>query len=525
MVGMLEDQVRDACGIVAAAWVGGPDVDALASRDAAALIPGMLIDMQNRGQLAAGLSSYHPERRQIIRTHKGLGPVHEALGMADRDGHLATMSWLAGTMAIGHNRYSTAGADDLTYAQPFERLHGKPFKWFAFCFNGQITNHRMLAERLEQKLGYHLIHADSDTEIFMHFLAVEQRGQRPRDWCAAFGRIARVVDGAWSMALLSAAGDLVVARDPTGIKPLCWGRHQGFALFASESVALQNLGVREIHDIEPGTMIQVHGGRIRERRFARRRRPTHCFFEWIYFANVASTIDGRSVYQARANLGRALARLEDEPVSPGDIVVPVPDTSKAAGDAFAFALGIPSIEGLVRNRYLGRTFIESNDRATKVRRKFMALRGILEGKRVFLVDDSIVRSTTLAYLIKYIRDEGRAAEVHVRIACPPIMSPCFYGIDMSTIGELFAPRHLRGPLPGGLLPREVRRAMAEAIGADSLIYLPSQQVANCIGLPGRQLCMACVTGRYPTAAGQRLGATSQADYRAGRRGSRPAVTC
>ena len=181
-------------------------------------------------------------------------------------------------------------------------------------------------------------------------------------------------------------------------------------------------------------------------------------------------------------MGKALADVEEEQIGDDHIVVPVPDTSKAAGDAFAFQLGIPSIEGLVRNRYVGRTFIEGDGRAAMVRRKFTALRGILEGKKVFIVDDSIVRSTTLAYLIDYIREEGRAAEIHIRIACPPIMAPCFYGIDMSTIGELYAPRFIDEAVEG-VLPVEVRQSMAAQLGADSLQYLAPSTIGECIGLP------------------------------------------
>ena len=181
--------------------------------------------------------------------------------------------------------------------------------------------------------------------------------------------------------------------------------------------------------------------------------------------------------------------------------------------------GIPSIEGLVRNRYVGRTFIESEDRAAMVRRKFTALRGILEGKKIFLVDDSIVRSTTLAYLIDYIREEGRAAEIHVRISCPPIMAPCFYGIDMSTIGELFAPRFDGVPIKTDRWMR-CAQPMAKTLGADSLQYLPPAKIAEAIGKPINNLCMACVTAQYPTECGRHLYAQAEERYRLGKEGSR-----
>lgn len=514
------DAIHEECGIAAAIDLGPAAEGALPGQDgnAVRLLPGMLMDIQNRGQLAAGITSYDPGRAQVLRTHKALGSVQKAFALDNKLAGVELLAHLAGAAGIGHTRYSTCGKDDVAYAQPLERPHGKLFKWFSFCFNGNVANHRELQTHLVDDLGYHLLRPDSDTELFMHYLAFAQRGAKAKPWAAVFKRLVRVVDGAWSMCFLSAAGELVVARDPTGLKPLCWGRLGRYVLFASESIALQNLGVREIADVEPGTLVRVAAGEIHHERFAPPRQRSHCFFEWVYFANVASVLDGRSVYQARSNLGKALAAIEEEAVGPDHLVVPVPDTSKAAGDAFAYTLGIPSIEGLVRNRYVGRTFIESDDRAALVRRKFTALRGILEGKKIFLVDDSIVRSTTLGYLIDYIRTEGRAAEIHVRIACPPIMSPCFYGIDMSTIGELFAPRFAGQVIKNRPLPREVRQEMAKALGADSLQYLPPSSIPEAIGRPREELCMACVTKEYPTRCGRRLYQQAVERHKRGERG-------
>ena len=236
---------------------------------------------------------------------------------------------------------------------------------------------------------------------------------------------------------------MLVARDPLGVKPLCYALEGPLFAAASESVALLNLGfaAESIKSLLPGQAITICDGEFTVERFANSPRQAHCFFEWIYFANVASTMDGRSVYLSRKALGEELARLETAPIDEDTIVVPVPDTSKAAADAMAFRLGVPSLEGLIRNRYTGRTFIEgSNNRKRKAESKYTPLREVLEGKRVLLVEDSIVRSTTMKVLLKRIRDAGRAREIHVRVACPPIIAPCFYGIDMSTINELFAPR-------------------------------------------------------------------------------------
>src|SRR5206468_5641300 len=225
---------------------------------------------------------------------------------------------------------------------------------------------------------------------------------------------------------------------------------------------------------------------------------------WIYFANVASTLDERSVYLTRAALGKELARQEQVlarvPLDPDTIVVPVPDTGKAAADAMAFTLGLPSVEGLIRNRYVGRTFIEGQNRAERVQLKYTPLREVLHGKRVLLVEDTIVRSTTMKALLHDLRERGGAREVHVRVACPPIVAPCFYGIDMSTVRELFAPKFMKGSRPTD----EEQAAMAAELGADSLYYLPVEAIARCIGYSSDRLCRACVTGSYPTPTGERL---------------------
>ncbi|HYO25384.1 MAG TPA: amidophosphoribosyltransferase, partial [Lacipirellulaceae bacterium] len=238
-------------------------------------------------------------------------------------------------------------------------------------------------------------------------------------------------------------------------------------------------------------------------------KPAHCYFEWIYFANVASTIDDRNVYLARKSLGEELARQETVPKGDDLIVVPVPDTSKAAADSMAFALGVPSLEGLIRNRYAGRTFIESGaNREAKAASKYTPLRDVLQGRRILLVEDSIVRSTTMRVLISKIRELGRAKEIHVRVACPPIVAPCFYGIDMSRIRELFAPPFVARGLP----TEEMYAEMAAELGADSLRYLPVESIARAIGKPASQLCQACITGDYPTPWGQQLYQVALTNY-------------
>jgi len=305
---------------------------------------------------------------------------------------------------------------------------------------------------------------------------------------------------------LNAMGEMIVCRDPLGIRPVCWAVDGGVFGAASESVALQNLGFRDVQSLRPGELVHVKPGSCRVHRFAPSAGTAHCFFEWIYFANVASTLDDRSVYLSRTKLGRELAAQERRLGILGDIddgntiVCPVPDTAKAAADGMAYALKLPSLEGLMRNRYVGRTFIEAAKRGDKVRLKFTPLREVLEGKRVILVEDSIVRSTTLTNLLGFLKERGGAKEVHVRVACPPIVAPCFYGIDMSEVTQLFAPRHMKADVP----TRAEQARMAEVLGATSLAYLPLDAIARCIELPENRLCRACITGQYPTPKGEEL---------------------
>jgi len=234
--------------------------------------------------------------------------------------------------------------------------------------------------------------------------------------------------------------------------------------------------------------------------FAERTQRAHCFFEWIYFANVASTLDNRSVYLSRKALGEELAVQETLVPDEDTVVIPVPDTAKAAADAMAYKLGVPCLEGLIRNRYVGRTFIESTNRGDKARMKYTPVPEVLKRKRGLVVEDTIVRSTTMKALVSQLRDRGGAREVHVRVACPPIIGPCFYGIDMSTVKELFAPKYLDGEP----LTPEIENQMAADLGADTLRYLPIEAIARCVGIPSSSLCQACINTEYPTPAGRQM---------------------
>jgi len=479
----------------------------------------MLLDLQNRGQLAAGFATYSPFRQQLIDAHKDVGTVAEVFHTSKRDKFMELMTEYAGRAAIGHVRYATCGHDDRSYAQPFERHHIKKHKWFSFAFNGQLTNYGNLRETLLND-GNTYLARETDTEIIMHYICAALSPQEEPDLSEVCKSLAALFDGAYNLVFLNALGEMFIARDPLGFKPLCYAMEGSLFAAASESVALFNLGfsAENIKNIEPGQIVIVNDKGIRFERFAEKTNYAHCFFEWIYFANVASVIDGRGVYLARKNLGAELARQElelgDITIDEDTVVVPVPDTSKAAADSMAYSLKIPSVEGLIRNRYSGRTFIEGGEsRWRKAETKYTPLRDVLEGKKVLLVEDSIVRSTTMRVLLKRIRELGHTKEIHVRAACPPIVAPCFYGVDMSTYSELFVPQYMEGaPLEGWKITREIENRMAADLGADSVRYLPIDSVARAIGLAPDQLCQACITGKYPTIWGNKLAQEAFDDY-------------
>lgn len=502
-------ELHHECGIAAIYHLPGGQASPLASlkgpEQVSRLMPRMLLDLQNRGQLAAGMSSFNPMREKLLDTYKQIGTVIEAFRLNHQAKNESLMKDYAGRAAIGHVRYATCGANDRSYAQPFERHHGCKWKWFAFAFNGQLANFAELRNQLLTQTDYHLTR-NIDTEVIMHYLSHElsQYGDERPDLFEVFRNLSRLFDGAYNIVFLNALGDMVVLRDPKGFRPLCIAQDGPLFAAASESVALLNLGFQKVESLEPGEMILIQDGQIRRKQIAAKAPSSHCFFEWIYFANVASTLDDRSVYLTRSNLGQELAAQERQlalvPLDRDTIVVPVPDTGKAAADSMAFELGLKSVEGLIRNRYIGRTFIEGQNRIERVQLKYTPLREVMEGKRVLLIEDTIVRSTTMKALLADLRKRGGAREIHVRIACPPIIAPCFYGIDMSTVKELFAPRFMKGTR----ITEAEQAAMAAELGADSLFYLPLESVAKSIGLDADRLCRACITGKYPTPTGERL---------------------
>jgi amidophosphoribosyltransferase len=476
----------------------------------------ILLNLQNRGQLSAGVTTFNAKRPQLINTYRNIGTVNEVFRTSNFEKSMNIFKQYSGSKGIGHVRYATCGANERSYAQPFERHHGRKYKWFSFCFNGNLANYGELKAELLKKKDYHMV-LDNDTEIIMHYLAREFMGSSKPKMDQVFGNLSKRFDGSYNMAFINAFGDLVVSRDPLGNRPLAYAIKDGELFAASESNALVNCGAHNYKSLDPGKMIEVENGSIEIKQYAKPERIAHCMFEWVYFANVGSVIDNKSVYITRTNLGKELAKLETEDITKDHIVVPVPDTAKASGDSMAYELGIPAKEGLIRNRFVGRTFIEGVSRGDKVANKYTAIKEILKGKKVLLVDDSIVRGTTTKQLVRYLKNVGGAKEVHVRVSCPAIIGPCFYGIDMSSISELLVPSYLEKSHMADEITEKACKKIAKDLGADSLIYNTVEGLIKSIGLPKNRLCLACLNGDYPTQCGRKLYCQALKNYSSGKK--------
>ena len=498
------EEVKEECGIAAVQLKKA--VSEFPVGGAAEPLYRLLLQQQNRGQLSAGITTFNPQRPQLINTYRDVGLVNEVFRSSNEPKFRAIMEKFSGTSGIGQTRYATFGKDTKSYAQPFERKHGRKWKWFSFAFNGNIANYAELRRELEEKSFHFQLH--SDTEVIMHHLAYGLRGEKKTELVDVFGQLAESFDGAYNIVFVNADGDIAVARDAFGIRPLNIAQSDEMIAAASESSALSNIHLENIQTVQPGEMIQISpNGGMEKKRFAKRNGTAHCMFEWVYFANVASEIDGKSVYEVRYRLGKELSKLEKEKITEEHIVVPVPDTARAAADAFGYELGIPVKEGLLRNRFVGRTFIESNNRMEKAKAKYAINKSVLQGKKVFLVEDSIVRGTTTKTIVDFIKKVGKAKEVHVRVSCPPIRFPCFYGIDMSTVSELIISRHAKSFDRGILdVSEETEKSIAKEIGADSVIYQKLDGLVKAIGFENgeRKLCLGCLTGKYPTPKGNEL---------------------
>ncbi len=512
------DDVHDECGIAAVQINQGRS----STEKGLFYLYKLMLNLQNRGQLSAGVTTYNKSRPQLLSTYKDIGSVNEVFKTSDRYKSIELFRRYAGNKGIGHVRYATCGPDDQTGAQPFERIHGRKWKWFSIGFNGQIANYRELRQVLLNKAEYHIVQ-NVDTEIIQHYLSrILNRSEKQPELSSVFEELSTQFDGAYNIAFINAMGEIVVTRDPNGFRPLNYGALPGAHLVGSESNALDNCGVPEtkIKPVEPGKLVYLHDGKMEVKRYTKAGQPSLCMFEYVYFSNVSSNFDDIGVYRSRVRLGQELAKLETEDMTPDHIVVPVPDTAKAAGDAFAYELGIPSKEGLIRNRYVGRTFIEGVSRQDKISNKYSVIRRVVKGKKVLLVDDSLVRGATSRQIVRYIKKEGGAKEVHLRLSCPPIVGPCFYGIDMSTIGELLAPRYMKDPSNFTEINEEVCKRIANDLGADSVIYNTIPGLVRSLKKSESDLCLGCLTSKYPTPHGKKLYQQALKEFKEGKKGKR-----
>ncbi|UCD94948.1 MAG: amidophosphoribosyltransferase [Candidatus Zixiibacteriota bacterium] len=423
-----------------------------------------LYSLQHRGQESAGIVT---SGNGAVHIYKGMGEVNEVFAPRNR------INELKGNIAVGHTRYSTTGASSLTNIQPL--LITNRSRKLAVAHNGNLTNSFQLRQKLENAGS--IFQTTSDTELFLHLAALSKK----RTW---FNRICDAltqVEGAYSLLFLT-EHSLVAARDPLGFRPLALGKYNDSYIVASETCAFDIIGAKYVRDIRPGEALEITEKGLKSVFPLEKRKHAFCIFEYIYFARPDSVVFGENVDKIRRRLGRQLAR---EHSTAADIVIGVPDSANTATLGYSEESGIKFEIGLIRNHYVGRTFIdpEQKIRDLDVKVKFNPVRGVLKGNRVVVVDDSIVRGTTSKKLVKLIRSAG-AREIHLRISSPPIISPCFFGIDMPTREELIA---------SSMSVQEIR----DYLEVDSLGYLSVDGMLSMPSLPNGNFCVSCFSGRYP----------------------------
>lgn len=450
-----EDHPHCNCGIVGAVSEDGDVVPNL--------FYGLRV-LQHRGQESAGIAVFNGG----IECRKAMGLANEVFSPDE-------LTKMTSPVGIAHVRYSTEGASALENAQPIvaSSIAGD----IALAHNGEIVNAPELRRELQRR-GWAFI-TSTDSEVIVRLLANEII--RTKDLNQALKEFASKLVGAYSLVLL--VGERLFAiRDPLGVRPLCYGRKDGVHIVASESVVFDTLGAKFVRDLKPGEILELSTDGVKSTRLPHPNNTAHCMFEWVYFSRPDSVVDGRLVYDIRVRIGEEIAR--ESPVE-ADVVVPVPDSGRAHAFGFAQAVGLPLVEGIIKNRYIERTFIlpDPRERDEGVHLKLNAVRSLLQGKRVVLMDDSIVRGTTMRKIVQLVRHAG-AREVHLRIGCPPIQAPCYLGIDMKTRDQFVAT---------GRTVEDIR----EYMGADSLGYISIDGLVKAIDMPASDLCLGCLTGEYP----------------------------
>ena len=447
------DKFREECGVFGI--FGHPEASNLTYLG--------LYALQHRGQESAGIAA---SDGTLVRLHKAMGYVNEVFDSE-------ALSKLPGSLAVGHVRYSTAGESLVANAHPIvvDSVHGQ----LAVCHNGNLVNAGELRDALVRNGA--IFQTNSDTEVVVHLFA---RSREEGVEAAVIEAIAQV-RGAFSFVMMS-RDRVIGVRDPHGFRPLALGKLRDAWVVCSETCALDLIGATYVRDVEPGEVVIISKAGVRSIKPFGPARQSQCIFEHVYFSRPDSYVFGESVNEVRTQFGRTLAR--EAPID-ADVVVPIPDSGVCAAIGYAEASGIPMRMGLIRNHYVGRTFIEPQQsiRHFGVRVKLNPVRNILEGKRVVLIDDSIVRGTTSRKIVRMVRGAG-AREVHMRISCPPTVSPCFYGVDTPRRSELIAATH-------------TIEEIQTYLGADSLAYLSLPGMLSAVAPSQRSYCTSCYTGTYP----------------------------
>ena len=459
----MQGDIEDKCGIV-----GFHSKDE--SKDIASLVYYCLYALQHRGQESAGIATFNPKKG--LNYYCGMGLITDVF----KDYEIQN---LQGNMAIGHVRYSTTGQSKLENSQPFVTDFDDGF--IAMAHNGDIVNSAELKEEFISQ-GYDF-KSDSDSEVICYMLKHEYFDNN-KNMIESIEAVTKKLVGSYALTIL-VNGDLYGVRDPMGIKPLAIAERDGDYILASETVAFDVINAKYIRDIVPGEVVYFENNEINSHMLdlAGSCKLSHCMFEYVYFARPDSTIDGINVYQTRMNIGRQLYELY--PID-ADVVIPVPDSSIPAAIGYSKASGIPYGEGLIKNRYVGRTFImpTQEERELAVRLKLNPIKEAIKGKKIILIDDSIVRGTTSKQLLNLVK-EAEPAEIHFLVGCPPVVAPCFYGVAMATKKELIAANYTVDEIQ-------------EQLDIDTLGYITLPALVKAIGMPEEDLCLGCLNEVYPT---------------------------
>jgi amidophosphoribosyltransferase len=432
-------------------------------KDAANIAYLGLHSLQHRGQESAGISA----------AEGGIIACHRAMGLVSDIFEAETLKKLKGNSAIGHVRYSTSGSSTITNAQPLLVEYSKGY--ISIAHNGNLTNARIIKKELENYGS--IFQSTTDTEVIIHLIALSHENSTVERLISALRR----VEGSYSLVVLTDK-EMIAVRDPYGFRPLALGKMKDCFVVSSESCAFDLIGANFLREVQPGEMLHITRDGIKVYKPFKKMKRTYCIFEYVYFARPDSVMFGRTIYTVRKALGRELAR--ETPTS-ADMVIPIPDSGISAALGYSHETGIPFELGLIRNHYVGRTFIEPEDsiRHFGVKLKLNGVRDAVKGKRIVVVDDSIVRATTGRKIIKMLRQYG-AREIHFRVSSPPTTHPCFYGIDTPSRKELIASSHS---------VEEINRYM----GSDTLQYLSLEGMKRAIGEGEYSYCDACFSGYYP----------------------------